>query len=188
MKTRLSVAIALALFAVYPAFAQHGEAGHAQAPAAHVEVPHNAAAPRANQGHIPPAPPVRTTKGAKPEGEKIAGHLNNTPHVNNDHWYGHDKPNDARYKVAHPFEHGHFTAFGPDHRYNIVRIDRDAHRFWLPGGFYFDIAAWDWPICADWCWDCADDFVVYEDTDHPGWYLLYNVHTGVYVHVTYMGM
>jgi len=49
--------------------------------------------------------------------------------------------------------------------------------------FSFEVAAWDWPICADWRWDCADDFVVYEDTEHVGWYLLYNVHTGVYVHV-----
>jgi len=49
------------------------------------------------------------------------------------------------------------------------------------------VADWDWPICADWCWDCGDDFVVYEDPDHTGWYMLYNVHTGVYVHVSYMG-
>jgi len=54
-------------------------------------------------------------------------------------------------------------------------------------GFYFEVAPWDWPICADWCWDCGDDFVVYEDPDHTGWYMLYNVHTGVYVHITYMG-
>ena len=38
------------------------------------------------------------------------------------------------------------------------------------------VADWDWPICADWCWDCGDDFVVYEDPDHIGWYMLYNVH------------
>ncbi len=39
----------------------------------------------------------------------------------------------------------------------------------------------------DWCWDCDDDFVVYEDPDHNGWSILHNVHTGVNVHVMYMG-
>jgi hypothetical protein len=24
------------------------------------------------------------------------------PHVNNDHWYGHDRPNDRRYAIGHP--------------------------------------------------------------------------------------
>jgi len=54
--------------------------------------------------------------------------------------------------------------------------------------FYFQVAEWDWPICADWCWDCGEDFVVYEDPDHTGWYMLYNVHTGAYVHVSYLGL
>jgi hypothetical protein len=99
----------------------------------------------------------------------------------------HDSPTDKRFHLDHPFEHGRFEHFGPTFRYRVERFDRDHHRFWFPGGFSFEVAAWDWPICADWCWDCGDDFVVYEDPDHSGWYMLYNVHTGVYVHVTYMG-
>jgi hypothetical protein len=144
--------------------------------------------PRANQGHVPEAPPPPRESRAKPEVERReSGHVNTTPHVSNDHWYGHDRPNDKRFHLDHPFEHGRFEHFGPSYRYRIERFDRDHHRFWLPGGFFFEVAAWDWPIGADWCWDCGDDFVVYEDPDHDGWYMLYNVHIGVYVHVNYMG-
>ncbi len=156
--------------------------------AQHPAAPHSSA-PRANQGHIPPPPPARSSPRARPEVERDGtGHVNSAPHVNNDHWYGHDRPNDPRYRLARPFEHGRFEKFGPSYRYEITRIDRDHRRFWFPGGFFFEVALWDWPICADWCWDCGDDFVVYEDPDHPGWYLLYNIHTGVYVHVQYLGM
>jgi len=114
--------------------------------------------------------------------------MNNLPHVSNDRWYGHDTPNDKRYHLDRPFAHGRFERFGPSYRYNIIRIDPNLHRFWLPGGFFFEIAAWEWPLCLDWCWSCGDDFVIYEDPDHPGWYLLYNLHTGAFVHVMYMGM
>ncbi|MFZ0819326.1 MAG: hypothetical protein WAM91_04605 [Candidatus Acidiferrales bacterium] len=116
-----------------------------------------------------------------------SGHTNDTPHVNHNTFYGHEAPNDARFHLDHPFEHGHFAHFGPSYRYRVTRFDAGLHRFWFTGGFYFQVADWDWTLCADWCWTCGDDFVVYEDPDHPGWYLLYNVHTGVYVHCQYMG-
>lgn len=65
--------------------------------------------------------------------------------------------------------------FGPYYRYNVVRLDRDHRCFWLPGGCYFEVVPWDWAVCADWCWDCGGDFVVYEDPDHPGWYMLASI-------------
>lgn len=176
VKAALGCLLALGFLTAPAVSAQHGAGSHTNPP-------------RANQGRIPPPPTARSNPRAEPEVERGAGgRVNSTPHVNNDHWYGHDRPNDPRYHLANPFEHGHFEKFGPSYRYEIVRIDRDHHRFWLPGGFFFEIAAWDWPICADWCWDCGDDFVIYEDPDHIGWYLLYNVHTGIYVHVQYLGM
>jgi hypothetical protein len=175
MKSLLVFPVALLLFAASPATSQHREEGGQERP-------------RANQGRIPEPPPRREEPHARPEQERRpTGHINTTPHVNNDHWYGHDRPDDRRYHVDHPFEHGRFEHFGASYRYRVERFDRDHHRFWFPGGFYFQIADWDWPLAADWCWDCGDDFTVYEDPDHPGWYLLYNIHTGGYVHVSYMG-
>jgi hypothetical protein len=144
-------------------------------------------APRGNQGRIPEAPAPRPAN-ARPEPDtRGPGRVNNTPHVANDHWYGHDRPNDPHYRVAHPFEHGHFEHVGPSYRYNVLRIDMNQHRFWLPGGFFFDVAPNDWALAADWCWSCGEDFVVYDDPDHPGWYMVYNIHTGGYVHAMYMG-
>ncbi|HVP37705.1 MAG TPA: hypothetical protein VMS93_00830 [Candidatus Saccharimonadales bacterium] len=120
--------------------------------------------------------------------ERLAtGHTNDTPHVNRNHWYGHAAPTDARFHLGHAFAHGKFARVGPGFRYEVIRFDLARHWFWLPGGFSFEVAAWDWPLCADWCWDCGDDFVVYDDPDHIGWYIVYNVHLGVYVHAQYMG-
>ncbi len=196
MRKCLALAIALAWVLALPALAQrpgegqresrhsdeqqrteeqhHGEQGHGP--------------PRANQGHIP-QPPAQRESRSKPEADRReGGRVNSTPHVANDRWYGHDRPKDRRYHLDRPFEHGHFEHYGPSYRYTILRIDRDHHRFWLPGGNFFEVATWDWPLAMDWCWDCGDDFVFYEDHDHLGWYLLYNIHTGVYIHVIYMGM
>jgi hypothetical protein len=124
----------------------------------------------------------------RPEGEpREQGHMNTTPHVSNDRWYGHDRPDDKRYHMDHGFPHGRFERFGPGYRYNIVRIDHGPPPRLATRRVFFDVAAWDWPICADWCWDGGADYVIYEDPDHIGWYLLYNAQTGAYVCVIYQG-
>lgn len=193
MKRRFVLLVVAAFLLAVSGSAQRGDEQRGGSPQRGAEPqrsgePQREAAPRANRGHVPAAPQARSNPRTAPEAERApGGRVNSTPHVNNDHWYGHDRPNDTRYRLAKPFEHGHFDKAGASFRYNVMRVDKDHHQFWLPGGFYFQVADWDWSVCSDWCWDCGDDFTIYEDPDHSGWYLLYNVHTGAYVHVQYMG-
>jgi len=183
--TKASSIAVLALGVAWTTYAQHPSAGSHGMGMSHAT--HGSSVPRANQGHVPPAPVARPHANAIPEAEvDERGRANAHPHVNHDTWYGHDSPEDPRYRLP-PGSARSFDRVGPRFRYPIARFDRDHHRFWLPGGFFFAVADWDWFTCADWCWDCGDDFVVYPDPDHPGWYLLYNVHTGLYVHVQYLG-
>ena len=148
-----------------------------------------ASRPRANQGQVPPPPIARPDRTAAPRPEiDERNRINSTPHVSHNEWYGHDRPDDPRFHLDHPYPYGRFTRLGSQYRYTVVRVDPSLHRFWLPGGFVFEVAAFEWALAADWCWTCGDDFVIYADPDHIGWYLLYNIHTGLYVHAVYMGM
>jgi hypothetical protein len=136
--------------------------------------------PAARGTATPPrvAEPPRT---ADRPGHPIAPHV----HATNDSWVGHNTgPRDSHLALAHPWEHGRFTGgVGASVVWRMSGGNRERFNI---GGYYFQVAPYEYGYADGWLWD-SDDIIIYDDPDHIGWYLGYNVRTGTYVHVEFLG-
>jgi hypothetical protein len=129
--------------------------------------------------------PAPTHPATQPPGRQLPPPR---PHVDGSaRWIGHESGRrDVHYHIEHPWAHGHFRhPIGRGHVYRLRGWDAPRRRFWFEHE-YFVVAESDWVYVDDWDWN-NDQIVLYNDPDHVGWYLAYNVRLGTYVHVQYDG-
>jgi hypothetical protein len=175
----IQLVLAASLVLAVPAFAQqHGGGGesHPSGGGSHQAIPSRGPSPIRSAPH-----PVEPNRNYSDKADHP-----NVPHVDGKTWVGHDTGrDDPRYHLDQPFAHGRFAAgIGRGHVWHLG--GGGPSRFWF-NGYYWDVAVADIAFCDGWLWD-SDDIVIYDDPDHVGWYLAYNVRLGTYVHVEYLGM
>jgi hypothetical protein len=197
---RLAIIAAASLMPSATALAQHEEHRGGPSPAAHFPAgpprgpmpnrPVTVAPPAPRAGVAVPAPPPHEMAPRPPIARQPQPvPREQRPHVDQEgHWVGHEgrRDEDDRYRIGRPWPHGRFAGpIGRGHAYRLHGWDPGRHRFWF-GNAYFLIAPDDVGYVDDWNWD-ADYVVIYDDPDHPGWYLAYNTRLGTYAHVEYEG-
>jgi hypothetical protein len=92
--------------------------------------------------------------------------------------------NSPSYRVGYGFRGGFSHDYiGPRHVWRLEGGGRDRFFF---RGFYFSVAAYDYPYADGWYWD-RDNIIIYDDPDNAGCYLAFNTRLGTYLHVTFDG-